>query len=329
MALIENTINTYKDTFINNKDFIFKIREIALSVGWTEKRYIQSERDELILCSKDGKCHVGFITLTDDTNDISNIELQVFRDYNKDVSFHEQFLAIPKFGINYEEDEKSQPAQIILKSDELDKTMYVQISDNHIFAAASFDNLLNSCYLGYINAFLEEEQYSFPVFCGGNTQAEQSISIEDTETEKYNNISDTYSNFIFGRRDYTNLRVFDHVMNLDGRWNKIGDGGTSSELKQNYSEANIFPMSANGYNKTKGSLNTNELIIRKPIILSKPNADNTVNFLGDFRNLYIIESNIYTNEEIIEIENSRYIVFQDCYRNTDFNNFFLLRIGEV
>lgn len=328
MALIENTINTYKDTFLDNKDFIFKIREIALSAGWTEKRYIQNERDELILCSKNGKCHVGFITLTDEENDISNIELQVFRDYNKDVGFNEQFLAIPKFGINFEEDQSQQPPQIILKSDEIDKTMYVQISDDHIFAAASFDNLLNSCYLGYINAFSEEEQYSFPVFCGGNTQAKQAIEIEDTYTEKYNNISDTYSNFIFGRRNNNNY-CSDYVMNSSGKWNKIGDSGTSGQLKQEYTEANIFPMAANGYSKTKGSLNLNEIIIRKPIILSKPNADNTVDFLGDFKNLYIIESNLYENEEIIEIENSRYIVFQDCYRNTDFNNFFLLKIGEI
>jgi len=324
MSLITNTENTYLETFTNNKDFIQTVRDTAVNFcGWEEKRFLKDDRYQLILGSKDGSCCIGLIELTLDP--VYNVEIQVFRDYDKDRDFHDQFLAIPKPNVNFNES-SYQPPQIVLSGSTDNKDLYLQITDNHIFCAAIYNSTVNCCYMGYINPFSDEDQYSFPVFAGGNSQADQNITVEDTICDSFGDNNETYSNFIFGRRN--NEYVSDWIMDESGEWNHIGDNGTNNTFQREYDKAIIHPMAANGYNKVFGSFD-GSIVIRKPIIISQPNSKGKVSFLGNFKNLYIVEHNQYISEQEIEIEGIRYIVFQDCFRNTDFNNFFLLKIGEV
>jgi len=345
MALIAGSTYTYKEGIIDNKGIMLTIKNRAEEQGWIVLKYDVVDYDVLVLKAPDGSFCVGFQELTSILNEVYNIEVTMFKDFNDKNGIHNQLLSIPKDehkGFN----EGNHPPQLVCAADSTD--MWLQITPDYISAIvkspidASPTKLYTTFYAGRFNSYAEKEQYFLPIFCGGSGQAEDNILTQDGKTPSDSSVNslgfDTFSNYMFSRRDSptsSSYRSGDYFLSPDGRWVPLGSGASgavdsypnlsTSNVPPYFQNATIFPIAGLMY-ATKGSMIDGEYILRPITIIGQPDYTEKSSMMGEIFNIYRVEDETLVAEDEIVVDGENYIVFHDVYRDLNSNNLFALKV---
>jgi len=321
----ESNINNISDffTFLNNS---------FVSANWKVKRYV-TETNKFELVVKTNNFYIGFKSLISVTDNVYNVEFNVFKDFNSELSIHNQFACIPVKNYGSMQYYNHYAPQLCIANSLTYCKMYLKITDNYVLSA--YDPKGDNSFRGGFYAG-EYQSYSDKIVNDNNL-----IALGSSHGIYQNTGMSTYSRFnvedvscsIHSSIHYTNMPAWlcmrsnltetanDFVMDSEGRWNIIridnnantmdnGDLLASYEsFNRNY---NIIPNAYNlkvnrGYNLSD-IYKTKFCIMSNPSELTKASLINDRFLTGELHDLYLARSGTsLINQQVYNIDGKEYL----------------------
>lgn len=272
-----------------------QIRTRVEAAGWTTLRDVPTDERELIMRSPAG-AHVGLRTETGSDGSYKNLQLQGYRNFEPDASFHGQFGAIAHNG--------SSALCPAMPLQDLPLTVWLAISDRRIMLIVKLSSVYVAAHLGYLLPFASDTDYPEPLLIGG--------SITDNE-KLWSGTTDSQNIFLFGTGG---LRPgFPRVLLPNGNWQSISFSGNSSS-----NLASIFPFNG-GLEQLGRSFDDSHTMFPAMVVSGLPGAEAQAwegEWLGYIEGVFGTDAEAVTSESQFTLLDRTFIVFPNVFRNSSF-----------
>jgi hypothetical protein len=335
--MIQTTINNITDFFT------LLYNSLNDSEYYEVDNYVNEVNNYLIVAyCENGNFYVAFKSLINSAQNVFNVEMQVFKGYNKNKGIHYQRNAIYKNG--YPNELNYNPPQFSISN--VNSKIYLKLNKECIICV--YDSFSDNSFRGgfYIGEYLSYNE-SKGLFCGGDNQARQQTTssnsqlslVENTPVANFLSIHQSHSPCWLGYRYIANVN--DYVKVKEQNWSIVA----SSNSEVNYSYTNttagnyneesnnmackLFPV--NKFNKRiyDYELSEKELINIRILYNESYDIENGDYYIaGEFIDLFLIDfkDDLVVEQEYI-INGNTYICFR-CFLNNaalNHNGYYMLK----